>query len=47
MNKEKFNQCIDKIYQAVRKTYGYDDASDELIDLLCEMADVLEDKFED
>lgn len=47
MNKEKFNHCIDKIYQAVRKTYGYDDFSDELIDLIYEMAEVLEDKFED
>lgn len=47
MNKEQFNKCIDKIYQAIRKTYGYDDDSDELIDLICEMADVLEDKFED
>ena len=47
MSKEQFNQCIDKIYKAIRKTYGYEEEGEELVDLVCEMADVLEDKFED
>lgn len=47
MNKAKFNECIDKVYKAVRKVYGYTDEGDEIIDLVYEMADVLEDKFED
>lgn len=41
----KFYQQIDLIYQAVRKTYGYGDEADELIDLLGEMAELLDNKL--
>lgn len=42
---ENFYEKIDKIYQAIRKTYGYAEDADELIDLVGEMTDVLEDKL--
>lgn len=29
---------IDKIYTAIRKTYGYDENADDLLDLLDDMA---------
>lgn len=35
-------QACDKIYKAIRKTYGYDDDTDNLIDWVCEMADSYE-----
>lgn len=45
MTTEKFNHLVDLAYKAVRKTYGYTEESDEIIDLLCDMADVAEDKM--
>lgn len=35
-NKEVYK--INKIYEAIRKAYGYDKQADELIDLLDDMA---------
>lgn len=43
--RNQFISDIDKIYQAIRKTYGYGEEADRLVDLVGEMADVLEDKF--
>lgn len=45
MSKEDFNNKINKIYEAIRKAYGYSDEADEIVDLVYEMADVLEDKI--
>lgn len=45
MNKEEFNKAIDKIYFAIRQVEGYTDEGDSLVDLICEMADVCEDKI--
>lgn len=30
---------IDKIYEAVRKTYGYDKRADDLVDFLSDLAE--------
>lgn len=45
MNKEDFNKAMDKIYFAIRQVEGYTDEGDSLVDLVCEMADVYEDKI--
>ena len=45
MEKGLFENSIDKIYQAIRKTYGYDDEADELVDLVVEMAGISEEKI--
>ena len=37
MTKEADNHKIDKIYQAVRKVYGYGDTGDELVDFLFDL----------
>ena len=37
MKSEVDNNKINKIYKAVRKTYGYGDDSDELVDFLFDL----------
>ena len=37
MTSEADNNKIDKIYQAVRKVYGYMDEGDELVDFLYDL----------
>ena len=41
--KDKFCQDCEKIYFAIRQVEGYTDYADELVDLVCEMADAYED----
>lgn len=43
--RNQFVSDVDKIYQAIRKTYGYDEEADRLVDLVGGMAEVSEDKF--
>ena len=45
MTKGEFATAIDKIYFAIRQVEGYTDEGDNLVDLVCEMADVCEDKI--
>ena len=45
MKSEIFNDNIDKIYNAIRKAYGYTDKADELIDFVIDMAGVAEDEM--
>ena len=42
MTKDEFNHKIDRIYKAVRKAEGYTEESEELIDFLCDVANVSE-----
>lgn len=44
MTREEFLGAVDKLYNAVRKTYGYDKQADKLIDQLEDMADAWEEK---
>lgn len=37
MTREADNHKIDKIYEAVRKVYGYDNEGDELVDFLFDL----------
>lgn len=46
MTRAEFLSAVDKLYNAVRKAYGYDDSAGKLIDNLEEMADAWEDKHE-
>ena len=41
--KAKFASDCDKIYFAIRQVEDYTDYADELVDLVCEMADAYED----
>lgn len=45
MTTEKFNHLVDLAFIAIRRTYGYTDESDEIVDLLCDMANVAEDEM--
>ena len=45
MTKGEFATALDKIYFAIRQVEGYTDEGDRLVDLVMEMADVLEDKI--
>lgn len=40
---DKFAKDCNKIYFAIRQVEGYTDYADELVDLVCEMADAYED----
>lgn len=42
MNREEFLKAVDSLYEAVRKSVGYNDEADKLIDQLEEMADAWE-----
>lgn len=43
MDKNLYKDYENKIYEAIRKVYGYDDLADELVDLVAEWADVCKD----
>lgn len=45
MEKNLYKDYENKIYEAIRKTYGYGDLADELVDLVAEWAEVCEDKI--
>lgn len=42
MSKEYFIEACEAIYKAIRKTYGYGEEADELMDKFDEMADAWE-----
>lgn len=42
MNREQFIEATEKIYQAIRKAYGYDEEAEAIIEALNEMADAWE-----
>lgn len=44
MTREEFLNAVDKLYNAIRKTYGYNENADKLIDQLEDMADAWEEK---
>ena len=46
MTKEELLQGEDKIYEAIRKAYGYGEVADKLIDIVWEAIDLLKDKLE-
>lgn len=37
MTKEELRQSEDKIYNAIRNTYGYDEQADALVDLVMDL----------
>lgn len=42
MNREQFIEATEKIYQAIRKTYGYDEEAEAIMEALDELADAWE-----
>lgn len=39
MSKAEFNGKMDKIYRAIRSTYGYTDEADSLVDFVIDATD--------
>lgn len=47
MTKQELLSAEDKLYQAVRKTYGYDDEAEELVDIIWELVELAKDSAEE
>jgi len=47
MTKQELLSAEDKLYQAVRKTYGYNDQADELVDIIWELVELASDSVEE
>lgn len=47
MKKTEVMKAEDKIYQAIRKTYGYGAEADELVDIVWELVELASDKMEE
>lgn len=47
MTKAEFNNNMNKIYEAIRKTYGYSDEADELVDFIIDATDAAADEVVD
>ncbi len=47
MTKAELLKAEDKLYQAVRKTYGYDEQADELVDIIWELVELASATAED
>lgn len=47
MTKKELLNAEDKLYDAVRKVYGYGEQADELVDILGECVDLALDTAED
>lgn len=45
MTKEDFEDKLNKLYEAVRHTYGYSDMADGLVDFIVEMAGASENEL--
>lgn len=46
MTKKELMEAEDKLYTAVRKTYGYDDDADALVDIIWELVEIASDTAE-
>ena len=46
MTKQELLSAEDKLYTAVRKTYGYNRQADELVDIIWELVELASDKAE-
>ena len=47
MTKAELIDAEDKLYQAVRKTYGYNEQADELVDIIWELVELASDNVEE
>lgn len=47
MTKAELLNAEDKLYQAVRKAYGYDTQADELVDIIWELVELAKDSAEE
>ena len=47
MTKAELIDAEDKLYQAVRKTYGYDEQADALVDIIWELVELASDSVEE
>lgn len=45
MNQKQFIEATEKIYNAIRKVYGYDEEAEAIIEALDEMADAWESAY--
>lgn len=45
MNKEQFIEATEKIYQAIRKAYGYDEEAEAIMEAFDEIADAWERNY--
>lgn len=45
MNQEQFIEATEKIYQAIRKAYGYDEEAETIMEAFDEMADAWESAY--
>ena len=46
MTKKELMEAEEKLYTAVRKTYGYDDDADALVDIIWELVEIASDTAE-
>lgn len=47
MTKAELLNAEDKLYTAVRKTYGYDDEAEALVDIIWELVELASDSVEE
>lgn len=47
MTKRELLSAEDKLYTAVRKTYGYDKQADELVDIIWELVELASETAEE
>ena len=47
MTKQELLNAEDKLYTAVRKTYGYDDEAEALVDIIWELVELASDSVEE
>lgn len=47
MTKAELLNAEDKLYTAVRKTYGYDTQANELVDIIWELVELASDSVEE